>query len=431
MYSDLQALAPGEPVPPLLWPVHEPAWDGDPDAGTPGGVPEAFHFDPAVYSGHEPFPAALADDQYPVEPLFGGYEGALIELRPFQFDPTTGVLATTSDFEIALDHPAPLGLAPKPVAPRASVPVENFTFNYEEIKFSYAPAAASEGNTTRLLVVAPEGQLDELLPLVEQRQLTGHDVEFRALETLADETAATVRAAVGSWAASAPGPQLNHVILVGDHDVIPLHPALAAGGVASDAPYERPVDGDPSMQVHVGRLSVDDELDLAGQVAKIVATERTMASANDFKQIGLACHELGGDYTSWGTELAAELSSSAAGFTPQLILGHEANATAKLFDLVASGASRVLYRGHGTASSWGAWAGSGPDVTAAGVLGLAGELAPIHWSLAPSTANIVKDDCLAEAWMSSPHGTVAIYGSAGGSQAVSYTHLTLPTIYSV
>ncbi|QDU65231.1 C25 family cysteine peptidase [Engelhardtia mirabilis] len=418
---DLDQAGPGGSALPLVYPVHEPAWDGDPDAGTPAGVPPAFHFNPTIYFGSQVFPASLVDAQIPVEPLIGGVEAALVELRPLSLDPHGGDLLVRADFQATFEHPAPVPSVLVPVTPGTAQFVEELALNYTKIEHHYYPAIPpSLGNPDRLLIVAPKAQADELLPLIAQRQLCGYDVEFRALSDLPNVSPESIRSAIGAWASTAAPGVSSFALLVGDVQTLPLHPPLSPQGLPSDAGYGTALPGAPGVRVHVGRLSVDDDADLALQIAKIVETERSGSTKNNFKQLGLACHtyhDAHVDYLAWANELAAQIAATGSQVVPQVVGGADPDATAKLLDLVEKGLGYLLYRGQGSSAGWIDWASNGADLTALDLAQLDNDLAPIHWALAPSTADI-SSDSLAEAWMSAAGGAVAVFGAVGATESV-------------
>lgn len=409
-----QGLDPGQ-----VYPVPEPAWDGDPDAGTPNGVSEVFHYDPAIYEGQALYPASNADSVVQVEPLLGGVEGVIVELRPFRWDPLLEKIEVLADFRVTFDHPDPLPGLTAEITPGTRHLVDQIALNFDELAFEYE-SATQAGDPSRMLMLGPSAYLDELLPLIEQRQLSGLDVEFLALEDLADTTPQTVRAAIGEWAKLAS--HSGYVLLVGDVDQVPLHPAIANGGLPGDAAYRRPLDDAPEVRASVGRLSVDDEADLATQVAKIVQYERGPASNGQRRQIGLAAHvhpdssPSSPSYEGLASELDANLSKGAADLLPQLFLGSAGAAQASLEQALFDGLGFLLYRGQGSATAWPDWTIEGDDMSASSVKGLTNELQPLLWALAPSTADVSSEDSVGEAWMSAPGGAVSVLGAVGPTQ---------------
>lgn len=412
IYLDVEEVAYGG-TEPAVFPLHAPGWDGDPDSGIPDGIAPQFQLDELYYSGGEPFPA---HDIVLGEPfvLAGGVSAVEVDLQPFRYHPVENQLEVWNQFRAAIEHEGVPG-AKTTISRQASVPAEIFTLNYEEIKHTYLEVDPDLGRTARLLILASQTHGDELLPLVEQRRLSGFDVDLRTLESLRDTNPATIRAALGQFLDAAPDGHDSYALLVGDVEQIPLHPPVEPNGQPGDGPYGRPlVDG--GERVFVGRLSVDDEADLAHQVAKIIDFERSQAGSANLKQIGLAAHSHhdasfagGDDYATWQSNYGAALAT--AGFGVDLTATHADAPVPELLAAATKGKVMSLYSGFGSAFSWPNWTPSGASLTPADVVAGEVEDTPIHFAFAPRTAAIDEDDSLAETWLAAPNGAVAVVGA--------------------
>ena len=405
--------------PGLIYPRHEPAWDGDPHAGTPQGIPEVFHFDSSVFDGQALFPNSLVDPVYATSTMLGGVEAALVELRPFQWDPELQQLAIRSEFRVVLDHPESVSKLQTPVAKDWSELWAEMSLNYERITWSY-PEDADASSSGRLLLLAQADHLDELLPLVEARQQMGLEVEFQALEELPNQTESSIRQAIGSWAQGAEAGVDSHVLLVGDVDRIPLHGPLTPNGVPSDAGYRRPLDDNPALQVFVGRLSIDDEQDLAQQIEKILNYQQLPKAAAESYRFATCAHAFDAPWATY-VEFADELAESAEEW--QYASGGIYTITVTVIDddtgleeQIALGLDALLYRGQGSAQAWPDWTASGDSLDPAQIGAYQNERPFVHYEIAPSTADLAFDDSLAEAWMAAPGGAAHVLGSAGPMQ---------------
>ena len=409
MYIDVTEEA-GAGVEPLPLPRHTPGWDGDPDSGIPHGIAPGFKFDASVYGAKTSYPK----ERVAVGELFvlaGGLSAVPVELRPFFYDPGQNRIGYQAHFRVAFAHPGLAG-AVKTVSRDATSPTDAFSVNSGQIKATYSKTTPAEGRTARLLMVAPTAYAGELLPLIQQRRLTGFDVELRRLETLPDTEPATVRSTLGEFLAAAPDGYDSYALLVGDVDQIPLHPPLDPNGQPGDGPYSRPL-AVADERLHVGRLTVDDADDLVRQVQKVVRFEREQAGANE--QIGLAAHGeqatgIAGDahYAVWQHDFGAVLE--AAGFVVEQASGTQATATPKLLEKSVDG-KFLTYHGFGSAFAWPDWTLESDSLMPADVLELDNEFTPIHFAFAPRTAAVDEDDCLAEAWLAAENGAVAVVGA--------------------
>ena len=407
--------------PGTLYPVHEPGWDPDPDAGLPLGQPPVFHFDEQVYDGSTLYPATLADKVVSTHTLLGGVDAALIELRPFRWEPDTQRIEVRTQFRVAFDHPAVATGLTSEVAPGAARYWGQISMNYEQIEITYHEDAA-QGETARMLMLAEREHLDELLPLIHQRQLSGLEVEFLALEDLGDTTSVGIRAALGAWADEAPQGVDSYALLVGDVDRIPLHASPQPKGVPSDAAYRRPLDARPELELYLGRLSIDDEQDLEHQIAKILAYEQpSEASPTAFRQLGLAVHNYAHapqpPPSEFAQDIADAVASGGSGLEPTPFAGTASGVHDALLKFIDEGLGALVYRGAASVEAWPDWTLAGDDFDPAAIQGLLNPLPFPHYGFGPATAGIAHDDSLAEAWMSAPRGAMQAVGFAGPLQS--------------
>src|SRR6185503_9322060 len=98
----------------------------------------------------------------------------------------------------------------------------------------------------------------------------GFSVDVLELESLGVVSCDAIRAGIASWLAAGSPFTDHYVLLAGDTQEIPLCPSPAPSPPGDDR-YGSPVDGDLDAEVWVGRLSVDDNADLARQIDKIRA----------------------------------------------------------------------------------------------------------------------------------------------------------------
>jgi len=79
-------LEPNNPDPLPIYPVHEPAWDGDPDLGTPNGTPEKFAGFLQDYGPTGCFPETHFDDLVDAQSGLAGLNNVELEIRLFRWN---------------------------------------------------------------------------------------------------------------------------------------------------------------------------------------------------------------------------------------------------------------------------------------------------------------------------------------------------------
>ncbi|HKX46733.1 MAG TPA: C25 family cysteine peptidase [Planctomycetota bacterium] len=411
---ELVGLPKGKPAP-QIFPVHEPAWDGD--AEHPGGVPEKYHYDKTAYVGTGLYPATSWDTVVPVEPLLGGLSGVLLELRPFRWNKQTQSLEVRWQFQVGFLHPPGPPFVAAPGSPDARHLALQLALNAAEVGATYP--TNSQTYEGRYLIVTDIQYLEELLPFVQYRQLTGYDVQVRLLHALPDTSCASIRAAIGQWyAAGAPGTD-HYCLLVGDVAELPLCPASTTDATLGDDLYGSPFDGDLYEEVYVGRLSVDGEADLELQLAKIMSYERDFSSGLDYGDIVIAAHlqDSPGKYEGLALQVIEQLHDDSPEAETQFVPGSFNGflSDLKVAEYVDERAGYLLYRGHGTSASWIDWNWQGTSFDDADIDGLSNGQYPIHWSITCANGDLPYGDCIAERWMESNHGASAVFAAVRGT----------------
>lgn len=235
-----------------------------------------------------------------------------------------------------------------------------------------------------------------------------------------------------------------YVLICGDQDVIPSGRSSRVTGkpdfsdADSDHVYEvLGTDRFPSL--YVGRLSANNAGELKNQLDKILKYERSPVSGNWPKRATLCANsqmdnEDYGVNPEWPTKYskAVEQIVDYAGYTNQPIFqtlhaGAANNSVVRavnqdVIDAITEGRGQLLYRGHGSTSSWasgwdGSGTGNGTSFTATShVDRLDNRVHPIVYSIACSNSQIRQNDCIAEHWMGLANaGAVAHFGATVAS----------------
>lgn len=231
-----------------------------------------------------------------------------------------------------------------------------------------------------------------------------------------------------------------YVLLVGDVGVIPS--GRSDNVIAS--PDEEDSDSDHVYEVYdddkipscyVGRLSVDSKEELQIQLNKILSYERNPAGGSWPLKAALAANSENDDGTrfvspSFPSKYAGAVNDIAnyGGYSnaPTFQVYHAGSNSAAtvratnqdVIDAIDEGVGHVLYRGHGSGSSWlGGWDANGNSFDSSNdVPALNNSAFPIVYSISCQNGRLRNSDCIAEVWMSQENaGAVAHFGASANS----------------
>lgn len=248
-----------------VWPQPIPELDGEKDTGTP----EQFRIDRKIYSSTNNWPLNLIAKELPVAKALRNIPAVSAEFSPMSWNPASGDLEIATQFRIVVDHS---GAAKKyePFTQERYQLAEDTFINWHVLQnFS----ANYLFYTSSFLFVYPTSAYrDELLPLINQKKARGFKVTEIVIDTdIGANTCTDIRNAITSWESSVPFYHDVYALLVGDTDTIPL--CTSPTGVLTDDLYASTNGDDLDEEIYLGRLSVDNEGDLANQVNKILAYE--------------------------------------------------------------------------------------------------------------------------------------------------------------
>lgn len=386
----------------------------DPGPGDPNGTPEQFTKDPAIYGGTAAFPSGNGPASVPVVRLLGGLPGALPEVFPAHWDPTTGVFSISGHLRVHLSAPGTATVAPPMTQDRALLAAASL-HNWPGMQPWFPVDVA--GYEGRYLIVTSAAHLATLQPFVEDKQQEGFEVTVLTLESLAFVSCGEIRSAMDSWY-QAGSPYADHYcLLVGDSDVLPLCPSPTLGSVLGDDLYGSPADADLDEEVFVGRLSVDDSADLANQLAKI-ARYVAATTGTFYDEALLVAHDEGAPGKYEGAHESVAGASYGAPPTFEKIYGSQGTASnSAVGAAINGGVGVVAYRGHGSETTWYDWNTLGESFHKNDVLALNNPWTlPVVWAfdcwnnrLDYSASEV---DSIGETWLEHVgRGAVAHYGA--------------------
>lgn len=410
-------LDPNNPDPLPIYPVHEPAWDGDPDLGTPNGIPEKFAGFLQDYGPSGCYPETHFDDIVDAESGIAGLNTVELEIRPFRWNAVSKQLEVIPNLRLCYLHPSanPTSADEHEIEYDVVKGAFQGMFNGQQMNWTTGPSY--EG---RYLIYTSQEFLDELLPFIQHRQLTGYDVDVRFIENLPVHTTDAIRASIQNWYEGGSPSTDHYCLLVGTTLDFPLIPAPTSKGTLGDDMYGSPVDGDLAEEVYVGRIALpfagDASAELTHQLDKIMAYETYVALGHDFDRILMASHEEGapGKYTGLVLEVAQELNAFDADIDTPLALGNLVASTNNyVVNQVNQEVGYVMYRGHGSVNDWDEWNTLDQDFDDSDIGLLSNDQLPIYWSLSCSNGRNQNATSNARAWMEADRGAVAAYAAQG------------------
>ncbi|MDH4210163.1 MAG: C25 family cysteine peptidase [candidate division WOR-3 bacterium] len=264
------------------------------------------------------------------------------------------------------------------------------------------------------LIIAPDGFLDELSPLVRWKEQKGWRVEVRPL-SLTGSSATEIRNyianAYNTWS-----PRPEYVLLVGDVGYIP---AASSNPSLTDHPYTLITGDDFFSELLVGRLPAATELELNTMIAKIIGYETNPPTSNAawFKRALMVGANQPGFMTTplptkrWVRDRLLDYGFNAVDtvFYPMPASG--------ITNAINQGVIFVNYRsGEGDVDGW-PW----PNFRNDDVYALNnGGMLPIVTSITCYTGSFGYSTCFGEAWLRAgnpvtPKGAVGFFGSASPS----------------
>ncbi|MFT7464097.1 MAG: hypothetical protein ACI9EF_002446 [Pseudohongiellaceae bacterium] len=386
----------------------------DPGPGDANGTPEQFIKDSLIYGGTAAFPFGSGIGTVPVVKLLGGLPGALPEIYPAHWDPTTGAFTISGHLRVHLKASGTATVAPPMTQDRALL-AQASLHNWPGMQ-PWFPVDV-QGYEGRYLIVTSAAHLITLHSFIEDKQQEGFEVTVLTLESLAFVTCGEIRGAMDSWY-QAGSPYADHYcMLVGDSDVLPLCPSPTSSSVLGDDLYGSPADGDLDEEIYVGRLSVDNSADLANQLAKI-ARYVAATSGTFYDEALLVAHDEGAPGKYEGAHESVAGASYAVPPSFEKLYGSQANSSnGSVEAAINAGVGVVAYRGHGSEATWSNWNTMAESFHKNDVLALNNPWTlPVVWAF--DCWNNRLDfgsgsvDSIGETWLETVNrGAVAHYGS--------------------
>ena len=397
-----------------LWPVIEDATDQNrpdsPDNDENVSTPENFMIDRQLYASDEAWPSRESVLEVRNVHRLRSIESAEVTLSPLRWNPRTGVLEIVQKMTLTVEHPTDPIPAP-PMTPERSKLARLVFDNFGSLGeyFPIKPKYVAD-----YLIIYPNIDYeDEIDPLADQKRARGYRVT-EMLVTDIGNTCTQIRSAIQAWEATRPSWRDTYVLLVGDTDQIPL--CTSPTGNPTDDLYASTDGDDLEEEVFLGRLSIDNEADLAAQIDKILTYEDNPDLFCCYNQAALWAHKEGAPGKYEGAHETVRTNSYS---TPPVFSTYYGSQVGvedpDIINEVDGGVGVLAYRGHGSQTSTATgWNQIGNFFNANDVALLANPTrkSPVTWSFACSNSALDTSDSIAEIWMEQVGtGSVSYYGS--------------------
>ena len=409
-----------------LWPRVIASTDQTPPGQQNVSSPEEFRMDDDIYQGNQAWPGTTSIRSLALKRRLRSIETAEVQVSPARWNPATQELDIAHSLQLHVRHPM-----------EQPVPAEPITFDREkmarlefanwEILEALFPIDRLRLRANFLIIYPNANYADEIEPFADQKRARGYSVTEMQVDEIGG-TCEEIRAAIQAWELLVPIWRDTYALLVGDTDVLPL--CTSPTGDPTDDLYASTNGDDQDEEIFLGRLSVNNETDLANQIQKILAYEDSPALFCCYNEAGLWAHDEGspGKYEGAHETVRTNTYSIAPSFTTYY--GSQAGVQdAQIIGEVDGGVGVMAYRGHGNEDATGTdWNSAGdffdePDVLA---LSNASPLTPVLWSFACSNSALDQggscevgecgvgrvNDSIAEIWMEQPDSaSVSYYGA--------------------
>jgi len=401
-----------------VWPQPIPEMDGEKE-----GTPEQFRINKKIYASDSVFPRKPIASSLRVGTALRNIPAVSAEFSPMQWNPKTGALDIITNFSIFVSHEG------KPIEYEALTKerykLASKTFLNWEILEAFTPNLYFY--TSSFLFVYPDSSYrDELLPLINQKKARGFVVtELTVDGDIGSHSCNDIRDAIIDWEANVPWYHDAYTLLVGDTEVIP-HCTSPTGDQTDDL-YASTNGDDLDEEIYLGRLSVDNEADLAHQVNKILTYEDSPSSFCCYDRAVLWAHKENapGKYVGAHETVRTNSYSNPPNFVTRYghLNGVDDN---DIRGDVNNGIGLLAYRGHGSsvasATGWDLAYDyfNGTDVS---LLSNTISRSPVVWSFACTNSRLDDEDSIAEKWMENIGGGAVSYYGATRTSYTSANHV--------
>jgi len=378
------------------------------------GEPERWLYDEAIYEGDSVFPSEVLPPSARTKASWRTIPDAELHVDPVQWNPVTSELRVISVQEFTYSHEGP-DIQTEPMTRYRERLASHLYDNWSVVGERFSVDTTEYVGS--FLFVCPVAWADTLHILANQKRARGFHVTERYLPEMST-TCTEVRQMIGTWYATAESRGDAYVMLIGDHDVIPMcYTSTTYHGYAYTDDLFASTDGDDlDEEVFLGRLSVNDAADLGRQIRKILAYENEGVWSGQYRDVLLVAHyqEAPGKYEG----AMEQVRTAVYSLTPNFLTcyGSRGDENADIDRAINEQVGLVAYRGHGSTAAWTHW-NNGENYGITNVANLTnGAMTPVVWGVTCSSGAIHLGDCFGEEWMASNvNRGVSYYGATKGS----------------
>ncbi len=335
---------------------------------------------------------------------------ALVEVRPVNYNPVTGVLAVAEDGTLLVETPTPDLAATESLTRRHKSPLYDAVLRRIVVNAGAFEALWVVPTEIEMIIVTDASFSSQLDPLVRWRWRKGFEVDLKTASELGG-TADAIKNYIQSRYES---DDVDFVLLVGDVAQVPTFTGGESGS-SSDNPYSELAGADFVPDCFVGRLSLTSATQVAEMVQRILDYEHLSFGSGAEWTEGTCLPA--SDDASYHT-LAENTQRYVAynHFIPQgytrvdTIWAYYGGTGADVINSVNAGVMTLIYTGHGYNAGW-----AGPEVDQDDVRNLANQgKYPMVLSFACQTGMFGEyNECFMETWIrQTDKGAIASMGAS-------------------
>lgn len=378
----------------------------------PASVPYTYG---PMYSENAFYPATQATLDAPY--ILRDYRGQNIVVRPFAYNPMTKTLRVYHHLTIEMrkvsDNGENAKLARKAgqkVSPEAKAAYQRRFINYKENNAKYNFVE----DRGEMLVICADQFMAKMQSFVDWKNQSGRPTTMVSVTEAGGNNDTQIKSYITNLY-NDPAHNLVYVLLVGDYEHITPH---SVSGERSDNWFGQVEGSDHYPEVLVGRFSVQSDMMVENQVAKVLYYERDMPEGLTWVNKGLGIGQVGAGSGHYGEDdyqhidfIRDTLEHYTYDHVTELHGGAGASA-ASFSNTINAGVSIINYCNHGSETSWGVANYSNSHVNAL----TNDNMWPIVWSVACLCGKFnYGSECFAEAWMRATDNSTGVpTGAIGG-----------------
>ncbi len=353
-----------------------------------------------IYETDEYFPGELAGLGSPY--IFRDYRGISVEINPFQYNGSRGILRIYTHLVIAISSE---GLSEENIRNEISASIsQEFAELYKRhfINFENERYVTIEEQAGRMVIISYGDFIDEMQPFIDWKNQKGIATTIVNVSTIGNNSTNIQNYIDAEYEAD---DGLVWVLLVGDAAQVATKTYSGAGG---DPQYTYLDGTDCYSEIFIGRFSAETATQVETQVERSVYYESDVVDGDWMqKGVGIASSQGSGighygeaDYVHMGY-IRDDLLDYGYLEVDEIYDTNGGNAT-MVANALNEGRGIINYCGHGSNTSWSTTGFNNTYVNAL----TNDNMLPFIQSIACVNGNFTSITCFAEAWLRATHGGV-------------------------